>query len=236
MRQDRPSREGRAHTLGDLRRPGDVGARKQQDELLTAPAGGEVDVTDVLAHDERELAQHEVPGRVAVAVVHALEVVEIGEDEGERAAEALGAGQLRVQRVLRVPAVGEPCQAVHERLPLDDAVQARVLEGDDGVAGEQRRRLDVLDAEVGTREHERAEAVLPGRERELEALRSGVRVAGLDDLARRSDEQAARRAGRLDRRLDDRPQELVEVVRGREGVGEAHRRLAHTAALGLEVG
>ena len=69
---------------------------------------------------------------MAVAVVDVLEPVEVGDDDRERAAEAIDARQLIGERLLALPAVGEPRQPVHQRLALDDPVQPRVVECDDG--------------------------------------------------------------------------------------------------------
>src|SRR6185437_1628462 len=92
----------------------------------------------------RELPQDAVADRVAVAVVDPLEVVEVGEDERERLSEALGARELGRELVVAVAAVREAREPVHERLPLDDPVQSRILERDHGVTDERNRRLALL--------------------------------------------------------------------------------------------
>src|SRR2546428_13698901 len=70
-------------------------------------------------------------------VVDAFERVDVAEDEGERAAETLGAPQLVLERGLRVAAVREPGEPVDQRLLLDDGVQPRVVERNDGVCRER---------------------------------------------------------------------------------------------------
>ena len=73
------------------------------------------------------------PVGMAVRVVDGLEVVEVGEDQRDGAAEPLDARELGGERLVALPAVGEPGELVDERLPLDDAVQARVVERDHGL-------------------------------------------------------------------------------------------------------
>ncbi len=96
---------------------------------------------------------------VAVRVVHVLEPVEVGEDDRERRLEALGARRLRVERVGGRAAVRETREPVDERLPLDHAVQASVLERDDRVRRERRRVHPLLLAERVAHELERPEAL-----------------------------------------------------------------------------
>ena len=79
-----------------------------------------------------------------VDVVDRLEVVEVGEHERERRAEALGPRDLGGERVLALAPVRDAGEAVDERLPLDDAVQPRVLERDRGVRGERARGEPLL--------------------------------------------------------------------------------------------
>ena len=79
----------------ELRRADRVGARQQKQELLAAPAAGEVGVAERRAKDVRELAQHVVADRVPVRVVHVLEVVEVDEHDSQRRAETVGPGDLR---------------------------------------------------------------------------------------------------------------------------------------------
>src|SRR5829696_2788313 len=105
-----------------------VRVREDHGELLAAPAGAEVHLAGALAEHDAELAEDHVPDRVAVAVVDVLEVVEVGEDEGEGAAAAVDAGELRRQRLLRRAAIREAGEPVDERLLLDHAVQPGVVE------------------------------------------------------------------------------------------------------------
>src|SRR5437667_277812 len=66
-----------ANALAEEGAAGEVRARQGDDELLSAPAAGEVDLAHGSLQSVGELAQHLVAGRVAVAVVHQLEVVEV---------------------------------------------------------------------------------------------------------------------------------------------------------------
>ena len=229
------SSSARAGALGQAGGALEVGAGQDDRELLAAPAGGHVDLAHALAQRLGELDEHAVADRVAEAVVDRLEAVEVGEHEGDRAAEALGAQQLAGERLLAVAAVGEAGEHVDERLAGDDPVQARVLERDRRVGDERRGRAPLLDREAAARERERAEALAAGRERELEALAPVGERSRLDDLAAEADDEPAGRAGRLDHGLDDHAQELVDVVRRGERLAEADGRVAQPRALGVEL-
>src|SRR5690606_37344345 len=78
--------EGGADAFGDIERAGDIRLGQQHDELLAAEASGGVDVADAALDDTGGTAEHVVAGLVAEAVVNALEVVEIDDEERERAA------------------------------------------------------------------------------------------------------------------------------------------------------
>ena len=65
----------------------------------------------------------------------------------------------RRERLLGMAPVREAGEAVDERLPLDDAVEPRVLERDGRVPAEERRRLEVVGAELVADEDELAEAL-----------------------------------------------------------------------------
>ena len=85
-------------------------------------------------------------------------------------------------------------------------------------------------------EGELAERRAPGGQRELELLAVRVGVAGLDDAPVVRDESRAGRAGRLDRGLDDHPEQRADVVGGGERLAEARDRAAEPSALVLELG
>ena len=127
----------------------EVRLREEHRELLAAVAGGKVDLADGRAEDVRERPQNVVAGLVTVTVVHLLEVVEVGQDQRQASTEALRAGDLGLERLLEVAPVGKLGQAVRVRLPLDQAMEARVLEGDRGLGAEPVRELAGVIAEVG---------------------------------------------------------------------------------------
>ncbi len=173
---------------------------------------------------------------MAVDVVHDLEVVEVGEHESELEVVARRARELPVERRLALAAVGEPGEAVDERLLLDDAVQPQVVERHGGLVPERVRREDVVGAEAGPQEPEHAEGSAPARERNLQLVPVRARVADLDELALGAHEAAAHGGRRLDRGLEDHPDELLEVVCRPERVGEAADGVAQPPPLGLELG
>ena len=129
-------------------------------------------------------------------------------------------------RLLEPPPVREPGEAVEERLPLDDAVQPRVLERHDRLRGERRGGLDLVGVEGRRRDHERPEVGCAGAEREGDALAGRLGIADPDELALAAEHEPAVGAGRLDRRLDDHLQELGRVVGRDERLAEARGRVA----------
>ena len=151
---------------------------------------------------------------MAVAVVDVLEPVEVADDDGQRAAEALEACELRGQRVLALPPVRKAGETVDERLALDDPVQTRVLERDDRMRRERDRGHPVLVLEVVAEQQEGAERHVARGERNLDLVPPFAGLAGLDQLAAGRDDHASLRTRRLDRRLDDQAHQLVRVVGG----------------------
>src|SRR5205823_5631239 len=125
--------EGGPDALGELGAALLVRSREEEDELLAAPAAGEVGLAQRAAQDARKLAQDVVACVVAVPVVDLLEVVQVGDDEREGSDHAVGARDLVRERVLAAAPVRDSRQPVDERLALDDRVQPRVLERDGGV-------------------------------------------------------------------------------------------------------
>ena len=150
---------------------------------------------------------------MAVPVVDVLEPVEVSHHERQRAAESLDPRQLRCERFLALTAVGQAGQAVDEGLPLDDPVQAGVVERDDRVRGEGDGGHPVLVIEVVAEEQQRAEVRVTRGQRHLDFVGALVGPARLYELAARGHDHAALRARRLDRSLDDQPHQLVDVVR-----------------------
>ncbi len=79
-------REGAADALGNLDRLGLGPARQQDRELLAAEAAGEIACADAAVQGRGKDLQHPVADRVAEHVVDLLEVIEVGEQHGERLA------------------------------------------------------------------------------------------------------------------------------------------------------
>src|SRR4051794_10212991 len=106
-REDRPLLQRAPSALGETGGAVEVGAWQHDRKLPPAPACRHVDLAHALAQRLGELDEHAIADRVAEAVVDRLEVVEVGEHERHRAAEALGAHQLAGERFLAVPSVRE---------------------------------------------------------------------------------------------------------------------------------
>src|SRR6266508_89374 len=219
----------------DLGPAGEIRAREDEDEFLAAPAPGEVDVAQRLLEEYRELPQDGVSRRVPVAVVDVLEPVEVRDHDGQRAAETLHACELGGEDLLALPAVRQPGEAVDERLPLDDAVQAGVVEGDGRMGCEGDRGHTILVLEVVPEEDERAEVGLGSLERYLDSVLAPVWIPGRDQLAARSNENPAGGAGCLHCGLDDQAHQLIRIVRRPERFAEARDDVTQAATLGREL-
>ena len=90
-----------------------IGCRQQHDELLAAIACRQVAGTLAMRHEHRRhLAQALVTERMAIAVVDALEVIDVGQQHCQRAAAAAGTANLLVQHAVEAPAVGQLGQRV----------------------------------------------------------------------------------------------------------------------------
>ena len=122
-----------------------VAARHHRDELVACEARGDPSVADTVAHAMPELDEHLVTDRVAVAVVDALEVVEVEEHDGD----GLGALEAVGEEAVEGLSIGEPGEAVGGRGSFERSVGV-VLRGH--VAHVDDEAVDAGDAEqVGDR-------------------------------------------------------------------------------------
>ena len=80
-------------------------------------------------------------------------------------------------------------------------------------------------------EKQRAELLAAQAERKLHAVLAHERIAAVHDGAALDAQPRTGRAGRLDRRLDDHVEQLVDVVRRRERLAEAGVRIAQPVPL-----
>ena len=121
---ERPRGHRRAHALGGGERLGRGGVGQQPGELLAADPADGVDRARLARDPRGGLGEHAVADRMAVLVVDGLEVVEVDDDEAERAA-------------ARGEAVGLLAQALGERALVEQARQAVAVGGADelGLAG-----------------------------------------------------------------------------------------------------
>src|SRR5687768_16885157 len=179
------AQERRLESAGELLAADQIRLGEQDGELLPAVADGEVEVADVLAEHVGEAPQHLVSGLVAVAVVDLLEVVEVGEHEGERVAEPLGAAHLDGERLGEAAAVGELGELVGDRLALDGPVEPLVLERDRGLRRQPVGELLGLVVEgAATRriEEELPDCLVVGAEAERERPPALLGIPGAHEL------------------------------------------------------
>ena len=102
----------------------------------------------MLLQQAAEGREHAISRVVAEAVVDALEVVEVDQDDAETTSELLRPLDLRVEHLQEAPPVDEARQVVGDRLALNQIVQARVLERDSGLRREPFRELPRLGREA----------------------------------------------------------------------------------------
>ena len=82
------------------------------DELVAADAGGDVDATDAAVEELTDLFEHLTAGEVAAARVDFTEAVEVEKDERVRAAETGGTLVLGLERAVEEPQVVEAGEIV----------------------------------------------------------------------------------------------------------------------------
>src|SRR5437868_373234 len=138
---------GYADPIGRPRRHGQLGNRdaqalrqrfgaleirfgKEQGELLSPETRAQVDLARASLEHFGEGFEEVVANAVAEQIVDALEVIEVGDDQGQRALEPFGAAELESKCFCERAAIRKPCQLVRNGLSLDDAVKERILERD----------------------------------------------------------------------------------------------------------
>ncbi len=236
--------------IGD--EPGVLGAGQVLDEdgeLVAAEAGRRVARPEHLHDPLRDHLQQLVAAGMAEAVVHGLEVVEVEEQDGDRCAGAGAPGQGVLDPVREQAAVGQPGQAVMERLVAQFLHEAGVVEGHRGFVGERPGEAEpalVEGESAGRVELDRADRLAPGDERHhhhrAHVDRAQVRhlggVAGVvghadHELALVLEEPAGRRVVRQRVRLVDRLAPLARVVAVGEHAVVGHVPVADPALGGL---
>ena len=138
-----------AQPLGDrerLRRVGEVLA--EHDELVAAEARERVVDAQAVGQARGEAAEQLVAGLVAQAVVDDLELVEIDEEDGERRAGPLRAGQRVRQAVEEERPVGQPGERVVQRLVAQVVDGALAADGAAEDTGQRPHEPHVLVAEA----------------------------------------------------------------------------------------
>ena len=118
-----------------------VGVGREDRELLASDASGPVEPALRAADRVRHAPEDVVAGGVAVHVVHALEAVEVADDQAERLVGAAGALELDVEDLLEAAAV----EQLGERIVVGrvaeagDQVREPVAHGGEEVAGHEQR-------------------------------------------------------------------------------------------------
>src|SRR5205807_2965771 len=164
-----PFAEAAAYPLRKEHGAVEVRLRKHDRELLTADASRQVDVAELGSHDFCTHHEYGVSGLMAVPVVDALEVVEIGEHDREASPEALDASLLPLEHLHEPPAIRELRELVGRCLLLDDLMEPSVLERSLSVRGERLHqripdrvvlRRDAVQLDDATRTYTRRPAEL----------------------------------------------------------------------------
>src|SRR5256714_12153432 len=158
--------------LGELRRPDEIGFRRQQSELLAAVARRQVDLPGARIENRADAPEDGVAGLVAVSVVDALEIVEIDQQRRQRVAHPLGAPPFERELVVEGASVGQAGQ--------------RIGCGLGGNPAEVSDRVEDWSGEGKRDEHEQSE----GAERRVEDPVLVRLDAGVDGLLGAEREQA----------------------------------------------
>jgi uncharacterized protein YaaQ len=123
-------RANRIHDpLGDGR---PRGARRDEQELVAAPACHRVDESNRLADDRRDLAQRVIARGLAMGIIEAREIVDVEDRHGDLELLPGCARELQLKDSLERPAVGQTSQ----RIAVGDAL--RPVDALGGVRGEPR--------------------------------------------------------------------------------------------------
>ena len=131
--------DGAAQALGDGHRDGVGRVRQHERELLAAEPGGDVGAARARAQQPGELLEHAIARVVPERVVHALEVVEVADQQRERPAGRDAPVHARTEAA--------PVAQARERVVLGEVGHARELAGRlDGRRGLVRERAQRLQA------------------------------------------------------------------------------------------
>ena len=125
-----------------------AGLRQQHDELVAAEPSGDVGQPLVLPKALGDSLKDDVPELMAAAVVHRLQPVAVDHHHGELVAVPAAARELLAEAVFEPAPVQETRERVGDRGALLAAEGLTDVDQGRGVLGEQRRRLDLLVAEL----------------------------------------------------------------------------------------
>ncbi len=137
------------HGLGDPHGPDFVGVVKHQEELLASVANGRVAGPKRGLYRATHVAEQGVSGHVPALVVHALEVVEIDQQDPHLSAGSAGEGGLARRQLVPPAMVEKPGQDVGHRTQLELGIQLRIPPGGSGDVTEERTTLEIFLGELG---------------------------------------------------------------------------------------
>jgi hypothetical protein len=129
-----------AHLLGARAGLLLVGIGDDQDEFFAAIPAGNVFAADAFVQVFAESTQQRVASTVPEGVVEALEVVQVHHDQAKRAAAAVGAHQLALERLFHVAPVEKPAEWVANGLHPQLLAQLEVSQGQRQVLGQRQRQ------------------------------------------------------------------------------------------------
>ena len=121
-----------------------LGVDRHDRELVAAVAGHEIVGADGLAQREPDAAEDLVAGQMALALVDLLEVVQVHEDDGQRATGPPAALHLAPERLVECRVVHAPRERIGPGRLREVGVHARVAAGDGRKLREAAQQLRVL--------------------------------------------------------------------------------------------
>ena len=162
--QQRRGGEVQPHAFRHHRGIGSLAAGQDEQELLAAVAADEIAIAEAGLHAAGRLLEHRVPGRMAVGVVDALEVVDVGDRDRHRTVSTPCSPDLATQLLEDGAAVPQTRQVVMGRLDLKGLLRAEqiALQVEDAFTGAQADLQlesveglgqEVVGARLETRQH-----------------------------------------------------------------------------------
>ena len=142
--RDRLCGDAFADALGQLRGLGGAGVGQQDGKLVAAEARGRIHAANLGFDALRDLLERDVARQVPIAVVDALEVVDVHHQAGDGACLALSARELLLQALLQIAAVVPPGQEIGDARAQQPGPVDGVLDAHRGDRAQMREKVGAV--------------------------------------------------------------------------------------------